>query len=218
MKKIPYALCLLAAYIVMTFLGAKLTMEGGTVIQLSNLLIFVGPMVLAVLMIIGLKKPLPELASIVCLLLGIAWVCISCVRVGQFVDLISEGQMGSPESLPILAALPGIFAGIINALLYLAVTGKLQEDEVSGGYSALAGLGFLVTLIAAFVLKDYTGPMGFLAIIPALLHITVIKNLPAAFLRPETCKKLAVKHIITLVVLTAAFAMKDKLFTMLMSL
>lgn len=218
MKKIPYALILLVAYIVMTFLGARVTMDGGTVMQLSNVLIFVGPMVLAVLMIIGLKRPMPELASLFCLLMGIAWVCISCVRITDLADMISAAKAEYGDGLHLLVYLPSIIAGAFNALLYLAVTGKLQEDEITGGYSALAVLGFLLTLVATFALMEYTGPASILTLIPNLLHLTVIKNLPAAFLRPETCKKLAVKHIITMVILVAVVALQDTLMPMLMSL
>ncbi len=218
MKKIPYALILLIAYIVMTFLGGRVAMDGGIVMQLSNVLIFVGPMVLAVLMIIGLKKPMVGIASIVCLLVGIAWVCVSCVRISDLMDAISAANADSTGGPYLLAPLPGILAGVITALLYLAVTGKLQEDEVGGGYSALAVLGILLSLVLTFALKEYSSLGAFLTLIPSLVHMTLLKNLPAAFLRPETCKKLNVKHIIILVVLTVAFALREKLFMLLMTL
>lgn len=218
MKKIPYALILLVAYIVMTFLGARVAMDGGTVMQLSNLLIFVGPMVLAVLMIIGLKKPMVGIASIVCMLLGIAWVCVSCVRISELVDMISAAEAEYGDGLHLLVHLPSIIAGVFNALLYLAVAGKLQEDEVTGGYSALAALGLLATLVSPFLLMQYTFPGVTLSVIPSLIHITFLKNLPAAFLRPETCKKLAVKHIVTLAILMAAFIMHDQLISLIMGI
>ena len=218
MKKIPYALILLIAYIAMTFLGAKVAMDGGTVIQLSKVLIFVGPMVLAVLMIVGLKKPMVGIASIVCLLVGIAWVCVSCVRISSLIDAISAAQADSTGGPHLLVSIPGILTGVITALLYLAVTGKLQEDEVGGGYSALAVLGILLSLVLTFALKEYSGLGAFLTLIPALVHMTLLKNLPGAFLRPETCKKLKVKHIIILAVLMAAFVLREKLFMLLMTL
>lgn len=218
MKKIPYALILLVAYIVMTFLGARVAMDGGTVMQLSNLLIFVGPMVLAVLMIIGLKKPMVGIASIVCMLLGIAWVCVSCVRISELIDMISAAEAEYGDGRHLLVHLPSIIAGVFNALLYLAVAGKLQEDEVTGGYSALAVLGILLTLVLTFALKDYIGIYSILYMIPNLIHLALLKNLPAAFLRPETCKKLAVKHIVTLAILMAAYIMHDQLISLIMGI
>lgn len=218
MKKIPYALILLIVYIVMTFLGARVAMDGGIVMQLSNVLIFVGPMVLAVLMLIGLKKPMAGIASIVCLLVGIAWVCVSCVRISDLMDTISAANADSNGGPHLLAPLPVIISGAITALLYLAITGKLQEDQVSGAYSALAVLGILLSLIVTFALKEYTGLGAFLTVIPSLVHLSTLKNLPAAFLHPESCKKLHIKHIIVLVVLTVIVALEDKLFPLLMSL
>lgn len=198
MKKIPYALTLLVAYIVMTY--ESFSFAFGETGSLAAVVTVLAPVVLAVLLIVNMKKDISQIAAIVCLVMGAAYLYRGCSLFAEIMAITRQEEYGE---YMIVAMLPALLNAVLGGFIAWFVGAHIQDGETTGNYKLLAVIAFLAQLIVGFV-PISTGygnvPVSSLG---NLVLILVLWHLPHAFVNTYTAKKTKVKHIVILAVLVA---------------
>ena len=200
MSKIPYALTLLVAYVIVTFQSLTGAISGEAA-SLASTILYLGPLVLAVLLAVNMKKNVCQIAAIVCLVLSAVSIYSCCIRFAGVMELLRANPDG--DGLELLFALPSLLHLGIGGLLYWFVGAHIQDGEITGTYKVLAGLSWLAQIFftAAPLSSGYGGTI--ISLIPNLLMIHILWNLPHAFVNYDTAKKTRVKNLVSLVILIA---------------
>ena len=196
MKKIPYALTLLVAYIIMTYRNFSVAFgEAGNFALVVTALV---PVVLALMLIVNMKKDISQIAAIVCLAWGAAYLYSAC---SQFAGMMSLIRHEGVVEYMIAAMLPNLLNAAFGGFIAWFVGARIQDGETSGNYKLLAVIAFLAQLLVGFmpISTGYgnvpVSSLGNLVLIVAFWH------LPNAFVNTYTAKKTKVKHIVILAIL-----------------
>lgn len=196
MKKIPYALTLLVAYIIMTY--SRFSTAFGETGNLASMVIVLVPVALAVLLIVNMKKDVSQIAAILCLVLGACNLYQACTL---FATMMEMSRAGESAEYAVIALLPALANAAFGGLLSWFVGAHIQDGEITGAYKFLGFLAILAQLFLGFVpLSSGYGnvPVSSLA---NLVIILIYWHLPHAFVNYATAKKTKVIHIIILVIL-----------------
>lgn len=205
MKKIPYAMALLAAYIIMTYESILNAFSGsgtGAAATIAAVILALGPVALLVLMAVNMKKNVAQIAAILCLVVGVANIFMACTNAAFMLETYRSLEDGT-DYLLLQSPLHLVIGQALCGFLFWFVGAHIQDGNTTGSYKLLAGLGFLLMLFFGFMRTSTGLPPTYM--LPYLLMVFVFWHLPHAFVSYETTKKLRVKHIISLVIVLGLY-------------
>lgn len=200
MKKIPYALTLLVAYVIMTYKNFSTAFgEGG---NLATVVIALAPVVLAVLLIVNMKKDVSQIAAIVCLAFGACQLYNACTL---FASMMEAVRMGAEENHILTITLPSLANSAFGGLLTWFVGAHIQDGETTGNYKMLACIAFLAQLLfSVIIIGSGYGNLPF-SVLANLIVILIYWHLPHAFVKITTAKKTKVSQLVVLVIFVGAY-------------
>ena len=210
LKKIPYAVLLLAAYLVMTWNSSMAVLSGtaadavtawDSVAKIANYIVALGPMVLFVLMIINTIKPLVgQVGGVVCLIMSVAYGYRVFTIINTANDYFANAEYVDAQ---VLYFIENILASAVFALQFWLVGAKIQDEEVVGKHTFVGSLGMVLTILLAFTGTE-SGVLP-TTVIPYLLLMNTAKKFPAVFVPDVTPMGGKVKHIIILAILVGLY-------------
>lgn len=210
LKKIPCALLLMAVYVVMTFTGTTTVLSGNemeaantldSIGRIANFIIAIGPIVLAVLILVQTIKPLVgQVVGILCLVLAVAYGYRSFLIFQDVKDYLSVIPEMDANALFMVETL---LASIIFTFLFWFTGARIQDEEVTGIYRGIGTIGILLTILVALA-GTSLGVMP-LNVFPTLLLMYTVKRLPPVFVTAFRAQGIKIKHIVILAVFVAAY-------------
>lgn len=200
MKKIPYALTLLVAYIIMTYRNfATAFGDTGT---FASVVLVLAPVVLAVLLIVNRKKDVSQIAAIVCLVMSAFQLYSACTL---FASVMETLRMSEGDDYVLIGALPTLGHLALGGLLAWFAGAHIQDGETTGGYKFLAFLAIVFQLFFGFGLIGSGFGYQPLALLTNLIMILIYWHLPNAFVNYSTAKKTKISHLVILVLLVGVY-------------
>lgn len=210
LKKIPYALLLLAAYVVVSFSGVTTALAGNgaeaanaweSIGRIVNYIVVLGPMLLAVLVIINSIKPLVgQIGGVLCLLLAVSYGYRGFT---VYLTMSEYLAMAEDVDAQVIYFMENMLSCIVFALVFWLAGAKIQDEEVSGLYSAIANIGIVLTVFLA--LSGTSANILPFNVIPSVLLMCAAKQLPAVFVPGVTARGIKVKNIVILAILMIAY-------------
>ena len=210
LKKIPYALLLMAVYVVLTFSGTMTVFSGNEVEaastldsigRIANFIIAIGPIVLAVLILVQAIKPVVgQVAGILCLVLAVAYGYRSFMVFQNMKDYLSMIETMDANAFFMIET---FLFGIIFALLFWFTGARIQDEEITGIYRGIGATGILVTILVALVGTSLE--IMPLNVFPTVLLMYTVKRLPPVFVTAFRAQGIKIKHIVILAIFVAAY-------------
>ena len=210
LKKIPYALLLMVAYLIMAWSGIMAVLSGtgaeaasvwDSVGRIANYIIALGPIVLAVLMVVNSVKPLVgQVGGVVCLLMALAYGCRTVTIFPIMREYISTAEAMDMQAFHLLLS---FLSSIVFALLFWLVGARIQEEEVTGAYSGVGGIGMFLVIVFAFC--SASSGITPTLVLPTLLLMNTARKLPGVFVPHVTTRGCTVKNIVILAILIGLY-------------
>lgn len=210
LKNIPYALLLLAVYVLLTFSSA-ITVFSSSAAEVTTIwdriglvtgyIIALGPIALAVLALIQTIKPVVgQLGGLVCILLALSYG----YRAFQIYPAMREYlEITEHMDMQAIYLLESFLSSLVFAILFWLVGAKIQDEEVSGLYSFVSTIGMGLIIITALSGTSYdVMPLN---VVPLLLLMYTAKKLPAVFVTNAHAIGIKVKNIVIMAIIVAAY-------------
>lgn len=210
LKKVPYGLLLLVAYLIMTITGTMTALTGevteavtiwDSIGHIADVVIKLGPIVLTVLVIVNSIKPMVgQVGGLVCLILGVAYGYHVFGVYNNFSEYIAYSDDLDTPVIYMLASM--LAAGFLAIECWLAGA-KIQDEEVSGIYSGVGAIGMAVQVLLA--LSGTSVGVAPVFVIPTLLLMNAVRKLPAVFVPGVSARGSKVKNVVILAILVALY-------------